>query len=381
MRMLISLVALLVLVGCKSTEINSFTSGADVQQLTEGEDRLWYGSDQLDKALRKARQLHKNDELNAYLQQINDRLFPEFKGKIRVRAHKAPYLNAFALANGSIYVNLGLISTLENEAQLAAVLAHEGIHFVEKHSARQRAFAQNSAGLAVAVTLLGVPLAGELIAMEAISGYSREHELEADNLGYQRMVKAGYSPAESVKAFEALAREAKAAAKEGPFFFSSHPKLQQRIENFNALISTEDNPEQGIVATDDYHQRVEPVRAFVLRKKLDAGQYAEVIASLERENLEQIYPVYGDHFLGEALYLRNEEGDLNRAAEVLTSALKKHPAEADPHRVLGMIYMKQGELDSARLSFEKYLELNQDSERAAFVQLYLADLDKKIDKE
>ena len=73
------------------------------------------------------------------LQRLNIDLLPHIiYPDIRVRIVDSPSLNAFALPNGSIYINTGMLTRLDNEAQLATVLAHEGVHFTHKHSWQQR---------------------------------------------------------------------------------------------------------------------------------------------------------------------------------------------------------------------------------------------------
>ena len=55
----------------------------------------------------------------------------------KFRVLRDPVPNAFALPNGSIYINTGMLALLEEEAQLASVLAHEVIHVTERHTYEQ----------------------------------------------------------------------------------------------------------------------------------------------------------------------------------------------------------------------------------------------------
>ena len=107
-------------------ELPPWASAADFRELAPGEKSLWQEADEFDRALAHAGKVNPDPALNAYLQGIMDRLYPEFGGRLRVRPLNAQQINAFALPNGSIYVNSGLIARFENEAQLATVLAHEG---------------------------------------------------------------------------------------------------------------------------------------------------------------------------------------------------------------------------------------------------------------
>lgn len=368
------------LLACESTQFRSFQQDQAVEPSSEGEQRLWLASEKFETALRRGEMIYTDPELDRYLQGILDRLFPEFKGVMRVHVHRAPVLNAFALANGAIYVNLGLIGTLENEAQLATVLAHEGIHFLQKHSAKQRAHVHNSNTLAIAVGMLGIPLAGNIIAANAISGYSQEHELEADTLGYQRLIRAGYARSESTRAFEALAREAKANEIKHPFFFASHPKLQTRIQNYQQLNAAHNAQSNGTVGPERYQQNIEPVREEVLQGKLQLGQYSAVIVNLEQDNAARLYPMYGGYYLGKALSLRNGPDDQARAITQLKATLKAFPNYSMPHRALGLIYLKQNNLVLAKSHLSQYLNRSPQAEDRAFIELYLQQIEQQIEQ-
>ena len=117
-------------------------------------------------------------------------------------------VNAYSLANGSVYVTTGLLSLLKNEAQLASVLSHETSHVYERHgylenrSAGQKSLAMEIIAAAAywvpggyAASLWPTPRPmSALILIESIYGYSREKEQQADADGIAAMAAAGYSP-------------------------------------------------------------------------------------------------------------------------------------------------------------------------------------------
>lgn len=77
------------------------------------------------------------DPVSQYISSVADTLlkdFPELRAQLRFYTIKSPYVNAFSTDQGIIFVNLGLIAQLENESQLAYVLAHEIVHYVKKHN-------------------------------------------------------------------------------------------------------------------------------------------------------------------------------------------------------------------------------------------------------
>ena len=362
--------------GCTSTTIRPFRDGASVTAATEGEERLWASADKLDKSLRKSGQIYQDDTLKNYMQEIMDRLYPEFKGKIKVRLLKDPVLNAFALPNGSIYINIGLIAALDNEAQIATVLAHEGIHFTMKHSALQREHFYNATGAGMAVSLLGVPFIGQLAAASSIFGYSQEHELEADKLGYERLVNAGYDTLEAPKAFKHLLLESGADGAESPFFFSTHPALEKRIENFDAFNKTKiPGPrEKGI---EVYRSRVAELRDYVLEEKVRAGRYDAIIKAFAIEELQKSETPQCRFYLGEAYRLRGKEGDMSNALKIYTELLNLDPQFTQAYKSMGIISYKDKNFTEAKSYFEKYLSSGPDEKEAVFVRHYLKIIENK----
>ena len=129
-----------------------------------------------------------NDDVTAYVNQVADLLLkddPELRKKLRFYTVKTPYVNAFATNQGIIFVNLGLIGQLENEAQLAFVLAHEIIHYKNQHVINA----------AVEDAKINRDLSRNKIddGLLAKSTFSKELELEADMEGLKIFAKSNYT--------------------------------------------------------------------------------------------------------------------------------------------------------------------------------------------
>ena len=109
-----------------------------------------------------------------------------------------PGINAFATPGGYIYINRGLITYLNSEAQLAAVLAHEVGHITERHHARKNRAQAGSQITSVILAVLTrsneVGEASGLWGASLVQGYGRDMELEADEKGAQFLYRAGYPP-------------------------------------------------------------------------------------------------------------------------------------------------------------------------------------------
>jgi predicted Zn-dependent protease len=90
-----------------------------------------------DKYMEEKGWVYNDSETSVYLENLGLTLVPKQTPEYvtwRFRAIRDLEVNAFALPNGSIYVNSGLLSRMENEAQLAGVLAHEITHVANRHS-------------------------------------------------------------------------------------------------------------------------------------------------------------------------------------------------------------------------------------------------------
>ncbi|PCH97464.1 MAG: hypothetical protein COB85_02670 [Bacteroidetes bacterium] len=132
-----------------------------------------------------------NDPLSKYINKVADVLFVKddsLKGKLKIYTIKSPSVNAFATDEGIVLVTLGLLAQLENEAQLAFILAHEGIHFKRRHSVD--IFVEQSRIERGQGTYGKSSMEEKIIAR---SHYSKEMELEADKLGLELFLESNYS--------------------------------------------------------------------------------------------------------------------------------------------------------------------------------------------
>ena len=169
---------------------------------------------------------------------------PGAKYPYSIKAVNATEINAFALPGGPMYVNRGLITISRNEAELAGVLAHEMSHVILRHGTEQASKAYlGEAGLSILGGLLGkggstsqiVNAVGGFGLNAAFLKFSRGDELEADALGAELMVKAGYDPLAMATMFAQLRSEQGRDPSKLERFFSSHPPSAERESRIRAL--------------------------------------------------------------------------------------------------------------------------------------------------
>jgi len=189
--------------------------------------------------IQKQVELVDDKELNAYINLIGQRLASQpqaDKYPYTFKVVNDPSINAFALPGGPTFVHTGLIAAVDNEAQLAGVLAHEIAHVALRHGTNQASKAQliqlpallagNSLGTGSVLGRLGQIGIG-LGANSVLLKFSRTAETQADLLGAQIAAQAGYNPIEIARFFEKL--EAEGGAR-GLQFFSDHPNPGNRMK-------------------------------------------------------------------------------------------------------------------------------------------------------
>jgi beta-barrel assembly-enhancing protease len=180
-------------------------------------------------------------KVDAYLTQLGTRL----AAKLPTGGVQYPFefhcvndkaINAFALPGGYVFINRGAIEVADNEAQLAAVMAHELSHVALRHGTNQATKAQATQGfLGIASGIFGGSTGGALLtelgafaAGGVLLRYSRTAESQADIMGTQVLYDAGYDPRAMAQFFEKL--EAETKGKNPPEFFSDHPNPEHRVE-------------------------------------------------------------------------------------------------------------------------------------------------------
>jgi predicted Zn-dependent protease len=146
--------------------------------------------------------------------------------------------NAFALPGGKIAVYTGIFPVAQNEAGLAAIMGHEVVHALARHSAERMSHGMVAQGLVfgamVGAASQGVhpqiaQMAGGALANYGyILPYSRKHESEADYIGLLLAADAGYDPQEAVRVWERM--EQITQGRQPPQFLSTHPSHGTRIK-------------------------------------------------------------------------------------------------------------------------------------------------------
>lgn len=387
---------LLCLVGTSATtaEPKGVVSAADSALISQS-------ANEIERRILDGKALQRDAAIDRYLQSVAERLLSDAPtNTVRVRVIREPYANAFALPNGAVFVTTELLQRLDNEAQLACVLGHEITHFTNLHAHKEWRSSQRRQNWVFGLGILLAALAGaatnnagvaqaagslsqatlQLWSLASISGYSRDLEAEADEVGLRRMIAAGYDPVEAPHVFEHLKEGSDAGTSDTKPYFASHPKLDERIANYQRLLiavspSTSRTP--LTIGADDYKAKMQPlaldqVELLVDRQMLDEAERHLV-------TLPQAQTARGLYLSGQIARLRPPSEDTQqRALQFYERAAALDGVPADALKQKALLHRLRKEPAAAVVAFKRYLELAPDAVDVSMVRTLVHELEVDV---
>jgi predicted Zn-dependent protease len=286
-------------------------------------------------------------ELTTYINEIGQKLAAVSDRKLPYEfvVLNNPVPNAWALPGGKIAVNVGLLTELKNESELAAVLGHEIVHAAARHGAKaQERGTLMQVGLAAAQIGAAISDVNSTVANLALQGaglgaqmvqqrYGRDQELEADEYGIKYMKLAGYDPQGAITLQETFVKLSQQNGTKAQGFieglFASHPPSEERVEKNKATAARYGLG--GNVGKEQYEARTKTLRA--------------------------IKPAY-DKF-EEAMMAANKK-DFAKAEDLAREAAKLEPREGRFHEFIGEMELAQKRPEKAIPYYQKAIDLNSD---------------------
>ena len=303
------------------------------------------------------------DEVTLYLNDVLDKILEKntkLRNELRIYAVRSASFNAFTTNDGIILVNLGLISELETEAQLAYIICHEIAHYTEQHVLRGYDF-KNSISNSREYKLSADKLARQF------SDYDKDQELEADELGYltyfsetnynrqapfeiMDIMLYSYLPfdevpfsvdflatanygiaANSLRDFEATSISARDDVSDK---LSTHPNIKRRREALSDFAALKNEGENFLVSKERFldvrtHCRYENLEQYLSSALYDRALYQCYLLMqtdpnnpfLERARAYAIYAtsIYRNHYKypGAISNMKNVEGQLSHVRHIL----------------------------------------------------------------
>ncbi|TYO99993.1 putative Zn-dependent protease [Geothermobacter ehrlichii] len=342
--LLVLLPSFLTLAGCA---VNPVTGRSELALMSiSPSQEVEIGRKTFPEVLQRMGGVYPDPELEAYVNEVGRRLGrvshrPELDYRFKVVNDSVP--NAFALPGGFIAVSRGLLTGLENEAQLAAVLGHEIGHVTARHAVQGM---QRGTLLGLGVALLDAATrttsygalahpAGQLAAGLINNRYSREQEGESDRLGIDYMVRAGYDPEGSVQVMEYFYRKVEKGADPDWLagLFRSHPFSIERMRANRSYIETH----------------------YAARRKDPAMRIGVDAYLAATRRLRAVAPAYALYDKAKKL---EKAGKIRQAISTYLAAAEKGPDEALILTGLGMAYLRADDPVAARQHLQRALRLD-----------------------
>jgi predicted Zn-dependent protease len=339
--------------GVYSCAVNPVTGRSELALVSfSEEEEAALGAKAYTPAVQQQGGFYRDRELEAYVQEVGMRLArfshrPNLNYRYRVLNSSVP--NAFALPGGYIVINRGLLVGLSSEAEMAAVLGHETGHVTAKHSLAgyQRALAANvlvSGVVAASGGRAGVQELSTITASLLENGFSRDQEREADWLGIDYMVKAGYNPEGAVRLQEYFYRQLEGG--KNPLFleglFRTHPFSKERLDSARARIAQR-YPETAKNPNFTFNETIFRQKTVRLREVQKAYEIADE----------------GDRLFKEKRY--------DEALAKYRAAAREEPGQAPFHSSAGRIHLLRKEYGSAETDLRRAIELDGESFEPRFL--------------
>ncbi|MDH3394213.1 MAG: M48 family metalloprotease [Desulfobulbaceae bacterium] len=281
------------------------------------------------------------------------------------RGVNAAYINAYAFPGGSIAATRGILLAMENEAQLAALLGHELAHVNARHTASQMSKSMlGNAFLTGAVAYASQRKHGQLtekIGMLSagllLASYSRDNEREADAIGMEYMVAAGYGTDGMIGLMGILQKISKHKPGAIELMFSTHPMSDERYRNaqdnartfFRSARSLPLNKERYMDNTANLRKLQGAIKAM---QNSDEAMSKEDYKSAQKFLTDALRQAPNDYtalvMMAKCQLAQENYNEASRYAEL---ARKAYPQEAQSYHLQGITKILQKKYDAAYQSF------------------------------
>ncbi len=327
-------------------------------------------------------------KLNQYLHQVGTALSakshrPEMP--FSFRAVNATYINAYAFPGGSIAATRGILVELDNEAELAALLAHEIGHVNARHTAERVTKGAlvnvlvSSASIATSAAGFGtygglIQDLGGIGAGALLAHYSRDNEREADSLGMEYIISSGYTPQGMVGLMKVLLENGHRNPSAIEMMFSTHPMSEERYQTavldaegmYKELLSAPDHRERYLDKTAELRSIKEAITSLQNSEK--AMRKKEYLQA-EQEIIKALKTAPDDYAALVMMAKCKLAQDKNREAEEYAlRAGEIYPQEAQSHVVSGVTSILNNKYEQAYTKFTEYDRLLPGNPQIVFFQ-------------
>jgi predicted Zn-dependent protease len=331
---------------------------------------LWMQMEEEERKLKTSNFVIRQAQLNDYVHRVFCKTVGPECASIRIYLMRTAYFNANMAPNGAMQIWSGLFLRTRDEAQLAAVLAHEFAHYQERHSLML--FRQAKAKAASATFLAMFGLVGALFALGEISAlfrFSRDMEARADALSVEMIARAGYDPMAAARIWEqigaeadatAVARNTKSRKDKNGGMFASHPPTTERLVALKALAASIKTVGAPRLNREEYRAALAPMWASLIDDQIklnDFGATEYLIGFLAADGWTPSL----NYARGELYRARGRPEDLVAAAGFYRQATQGPDAPVEAWRGLGLSLLRTGAQVEGQAALKDYLSRRPDA--------------------
>ena len=279
-------------------------------------------------------------------------------------------INAFAAPGGIIGINLGMFLETEKEGELASVMCHELAHLSQRHYARSQ---NRSSPLANALMVLGsivVAAASRnpeaiLIAPAAMQqmsiNFTRSNEKEADRVGFNNLVKAGFDPNDMTSMFQRMQDKYQTKSSEEFSYLMTHPLPSERLTDMKVRA---DNLPKSV--NTNYRDNID---FYFMQKRAESWSEKDtrkLIKKYKKNVDSKDYKVSASNKYGLALAYK-ETKKFNEAFKIVRSLMKENPNNLVIESSLMELHLAAGNYFEAISLGRNILEIHQSNYSASIL--------------
>ena len=279
-------------------------------------------------------------------------------------------INAFAAPGGIIGINLGMFLETEKEGELASVMCHELAHLSQRHYARSQ---NRSSPLANALMVLGsivVAAASRnpeaiLIAPAAMQqmsiNFTRSNEKEADRVGFNNLVRAGFDPNDMTSMFQRMQDKYQTKSSEEFSYLMTHPLPSERLTDMKVRA---DNLPKSVNTI--YRDNID---FYFMQKRAESWSEKDTRKLIKKykKNIDsKDYKVSASNKYGLALAYK-ETKKFNEAFRIVRSLMKENPNNLVLESSLMELHLAAGNYFEAISLGRNILEIHQSNYSASIL--------------
>jgi predicted Zn-dependent protease len=315
--------------------------------------------------------------------------------------------NAFAIPAGYIFINSGLVAAMDDEDELAGILAHEIAHVNARHISQKIERSKKIGWATLAGMAAGILIgaAGGAEAGQALTtgsqaagtaaelSYTRDNEIQADQLGLIYLTEAGYSGEGLLKILKKMRSKQWFDTEQVPTYMRTHPAIDDRIAYLDTQISTMPKPAEtrSQVSSEDFLRMhtylitrygdenlvLRHLQSEVKKNPQDpmahyryglilarVGRKDEAIAQLRSAMEKRAFDPYILRDVGRVYYL---DGQYQQSLKMLKTAHNMIPDNAECGLYLGQTYMEMGLFDEASPVLREVVEKHPEYTEAYYI--------------